>query len=389
MFDRVFNTDLEESLKEFPAIGILGPRQVGKTTLAKSLISKRTKPTIYLDLERPSDIAKLQNAELFFTNNRDKCVILDEVQRMPELFPILRSEIDDHRIAGRFVLLGSASPELIRTSSESLAGRIIYHELSPFLFDEIKTESNIENHWLFGGFPEPFLKKDVKAKSRWFDSFIRSYIERDLPALGLNTSKVDLSRLLSMIAHEQGQPENNSKLAQSLGVKSPTIKNTIDFLEQAYLIRRIPAWFSNAKKRIVKSPRLYMRDTGILHHLLGIDSYNGLLSHPILGFSFEAYAISQIMGHPENKDYSFYYYRTQDGTECDLLAVKNDTIVAAFEFKMTSNPTISKGIRNAIQDLNPKNFYIVIPRAEKYQIDQNVWVYGAQQLNDTILQFDT
>ncbi|GAB5539419.1 MAG: ATP-binding protein [Salibacteraceae bacterium] len=385
MIERLITSRILESIAEFPAIGILGARQVGKTTLAKSLIKTTEKEFVYLDLEKPSDAVKLNNAEYYFASNRDKCLILDEVQRKPELFPILRAEIDEHRIPGRFLLLGSASPELIRTSSESLAGRIEYHQLNPFIEEEIAKEYDKTSHWQFGGFPEVHFIAKAVTKNRWLDSFIQSYIERDLPLLGLNTTSVDLYRLLSMIAHSQGEPENDSNLANALGVKSPTIKRTIDFLEQSYLVHRLPAWFSNAKKRIVKSPRLYFSDTGILHRLLDINSHEQLLGHPILGKSFEAYCINQIIHHPDARGIQFYYYRTQDGTECDLVAVKNGHVLAGFEFKMKEQPTVTKSMQNSIEDLKPKEFYIVTPVNDLYQIRDNIWIMGIEQLCNTVL----
>lgn len=379
MITRESYSELKENLEEFPSIGILGPRQVGKTTLAKSLLQEDSN-YIYLDLERPSDLAKLQNAELFFELNRDKRIILDEVQRMPELFPLLRSEIDAYRGNGRFVLLGSASPDLLRTSSESLAGRIVYHELNPLSLRETQGIISPENLWLYGGFPEPALKSNKTSTWKWYSNFIRTYIERDLPMLGLNTTSIDLNRLFTMLAHEAGQQENDSKLALALGVKSPTIKNALNYLEQAFLIRRIPAWFSNAKKRVVKAPKLYFRDTGILHSNLGIETMPQLLGHPITGFSFETFAINSIISNPKYFGHQFYYYRTQDGTECDLIAVKNNEIIEGFEFKMSSNPTVTKSMKNAIEDLDLPRLTVVTPNSGNFPIDRKIQVKSINEL---------
>ncbi|MEX2596609.1 MAG: ATP-binding protein [Salibacteraceae bacterium] len=383
MFKRVLESELRESMTESPAVGLLGPRQVGKTTLAKTIMLSY-EDCLYLDLERPSDLSKLSNAEYFLANNRNKTIILDEVQRKPDLFPLLRSEIDAHPVPGRFVLLGSASPELIRTSAESLAGRIVYHQLSPLLLQEVAHQFSFEDHWLKGGFPEPLQKRNQKAGTKWFESFLSSYIERDLPAIGLNTTGVNLYRLFAMLAHEQGQPENDTKLSLALGVKSPTVKRALDYIEQAFLIRRLPAWFSNAKKRIVKSPRLYFTDSGLLHHLQNVDSFNDLLGNPNIGFSFEGYCINQITGNPNMSAYQFYYYRTQDGTECDLLAVKNNSIVAAFEFKLTSSPEVTKSMMNSITDLKPKHFFLVTPQSEVYELQKNIKVCGIESIPDLL-----
>ncbi|MEZ4722401.1 MAG: ATP-binding protein [Flavobacteriales bacterium] len=379
MFQREIAIHISESMREFPAIGIIGSRQVGKTTLAKSLAPSLQKEALYLDLERPSDLIKLSNAEYFLAQNRDKCLILDEVQRTPEIFPILRSEIDEHREPGRFILLGSASPALMRASSESLAGRIDYFELPPLLYSEVIEEVSMEEHWLFGGYPEPLQKKG-SARTRWHEAFLRSYIERDLPQLGLNTSSIDLRRLLTMLAYEQGYMENDSKLAVALGVKSPTVKRTIDFIEEAFLIHRVPAWFTNAKKRIVKSPKIYFSDSGLYHHLLGITDYDSLLSHPSAGFSFEGYVINQIIHDPKLAGFEFYHYRTQDGTECDLIAVKNGKVKYGFEVKLGSIQSLTKSTLNSMMDLQPEKLFLVTPNSSSSEIQPRIFMTNPAEL---------
>lgn len=368
MIARSSEGEILELLANFPAVALVGPRQSGKTTLARAMAESTEDEWLHLDLERPSDLNKLEHAEYFFSANRHRRIALDEVQRAPWLFPLLRAEIDADRRPGRFLLLGSASPQLMNSVAESLAGRVVYYELSPLTLAEVHETVGFEQHWLRGGFPEPLQKSSAKLAQQWHRAFIISFIERDLPMLGLNTHSVDLFRLFSMLTHEQGQPENNSKLAAALGVSAPAVKRALDFMEHSYLIRRLPPWHSNAKKRLVKSPRLYLRDTGILHAWLNLGSVADVLSHPIAGFSFEAYAIAQITAHPALRQHRFYYYRTQDGAECDLLAVQNEQVDYAFEFKLSSMPNLARGTHEAIADLKPRWFYVVTPNGGEYPI---------------------
>jgi uncharacterized protein len=370
---------IESSLSHFPAIAIIGARQVGKTTLVRGLLNKMAADDlVYLDLERPSDLDKLQNAELFFRLNRSKRIIIDEVQRKPELFPLLRYEIDADRRPGRFILLGSSGPGLLHQSSESLAGRLEYIHLSPFSVQEVGVE-NWEKLWLRGGFPEAFLSDTDSKTFQWLSAFLSTMVERDLPALGLSLTSLDVSRLLSMITHHHGQPTNASQLAKSLGVSQPTVKKAIDFLEQAFVLTRVPSWHTNAKKRIVKSAKVYMQDTGLLHALLGIETMDSLLGHPVAGFSFEGFVIQQIL---ESLNHSFkpFFYRTQDGTECDLVITKNYEVELCVEIKLTTRPVITKAMRLAIEDLKPKQLYMITPHEADYFLDEKIQVIGVKQL---------
>ncbi|MCH8545882.1 MAG: ATP-binding protein [Cryomorphaceae bacterium] len=379
MITRIKHDKIQKLLQVFPVVGIIGPRQVGKTTMANMLISNLDKPAEIIDLERPSDSQKLSNPELFFSQNREKLIVIDEVQRMPELFPIIRSMVDEHRVPARFILLGSTSPNLMRQSSESLAGRIYYEELTPFLYKEVKDRATVMLHWTFGGFPVPFLYDEVNAKRLWYQSFIQTYLERDLPMLGLNSNSLDLRRLAQLLAHQHGQTENSSAIARSLGVSMPTVKNALDYFERAFLIRRLPPWFTNVKKRLVKSAKIYYRDSGVLHSLLNIDNLNTLLANPISGFSFEGYCIEQIIEYL-GSSYSYYFYRTQDGTEVDLLAVKANTVVYAFEVKMSGTPTISKSMKYALDDLKPQKLFVIIPLKANYPLADNIQVCGLEEL---------
>jgi predicted AAA+ superfamily ATPase len=318
MIPRLGTKELLEILEYFPVLGITGPRQVGKTTLSKELAGQIEKKVIYLDMENPVDLSKLSEPTLYFKKNEDVCIIIDEVQRVPELFPILRSMIDQKRIPARFILTGSASPELIRDSSESLAGRIAYKELTAFNYIEIYNHKLSGLHWFRGGFPPSFLAPSDRISISWINNFIQTYIERDLPLLGLQAAPTFLRNLWLMLAHIHGNVLNMELLSKSLEVTGPTIKKYIHFLSEAYLIRILHPFHINIKKRIVKSPKIYIRDTGILHQLLGITTYDMLEGHPMKGNSWEGYVIEQISLHAQNQ-YEMYFYRTHQGAECDLV----------------------------------------------------------------------
>ncbi len=383
MVERYIFKDLLEIIEEFPVVGIVGPRQVGKTTLAKLLSKQIKKETIFLDLENPRDASKLTDPLLFFENNQTKCIIIDEVQINKELFPIIRTVVDQHREPGRFILLGSASPELIRDSSESLAGRIYYKELTPFHFKEINEIVTYQKHWLYGGYPEALLTESPTKSKRWRRSFIQTYIERDLPMLGLSSKTSDIHRLFRMISHIHGQQLNYNTLSKSLGLSSPTIKKQVDFLEHAYIIRLLEPYYFNTSKRLVKSPKIYIRDTGLLHSLLEIDDNEYLFGHPIIGNSWEGYVIEQVAAVlPE--DYSLNYYRTQQGAELDLVVCKNLRPILGVEIKLSSNPKFSVGNEISLQDLGLDKGYIVVPETEGYFLKKNVEVVSLNLLINLI-----
>lgn len=365
--------ELVETFQYFPVLGIVGPRQVGKTTLAKFLATKIEREVLYVDLENPSDTAKLTDPVLFFENNKEKCVILDEIQREPSLFPILRSMVDAHRVPGRFLLLGSASPDLIRDSSESLAGRIAYEELAPFNLLEVNSLKKYQEHWVSGGYPSAFLAPNNSIRKKWLLNFIQTYVERDLPLLGLNISGVVIKKLWTMIAHMNGNVLNMSNLAKSLELSSPTIKRYLNFLEQAFLIRQLEPYAVNIKKRLVKSPKVYIRDTGILHYLVGIDSFETLSSHPLLGNSWEGYVIEQVCQRLGD-DLEPYFYRTHEGAECDLVLTKNGIPTYGIEVKYTSSPKLSKGLKQSFTDLGTTHNFIITPESDDYFIAEGIRV---------------
>lgn len=371
MIHRSITSVLLEVIEYFPVLGIVGPRQVGKTTLAKYLIEKLEKDSIYLDLENPRDAARLEDPVLFFERNIDRCVVLDEIQRMPELFPILRSMIDLKREPGRYIILGSASPELIRDSSESLAGRIAYEELTPFNILEINQQYDMQMHWLDGGFPPALLASKSLVRKKWLNNFIKTYIERDLPMLGLDINVNTLQRFWTMLAHMHGNLLNMTSLSKSLAVTSTTVKRYISFMENAFLVRLLQPYSVNVKKRLVKSPKVFIRDTGILHSLLAINDFDALEANPILGNSWEGYAIEQILQRCDD-DTQGYFYRTHEGTECDLVLVRGGKPAFALEIKYTSAPKITKGMRIAFTDLGTDHNFILTPNGHDFSLAEDV-----------------
>jgi len=379
------DTDMLELLGFFPVVAIVGPRQVGKTTLAQELLAQIGQDSVYLDLENPEDEAKLTDPVLFFKANADRCVVLDEIQRMPQLFPILRSMVDMQRKPGRFMLLGSATPDLIRNSSESLAGRIAYRELTPFNVAEVAhgIHDDLLRHWFRGGFPDAYLAPSDRLSVRWQTGFIQTYVERDLPMLGLNIDRMVIRKLWTMIAHVHGNVLNMSNIGRSLGVTSVTVKKYLAFLEGAFLIRQLRPWSVNLGKRLVKAPKVYVRDTGALHRLLGIGSADALQMHPSLGASWEGYAIEQIVQLLPD-EVEAYFYRTHEGAECDLVLVAYGKPILAIEVKYTSSPKMTKGMAQSFTDLGTAQNFIITPSTDDYALTENIRVC---RLTDFLLKY--
>ncbi len=367
---RLAEAKLREYLRIFPAVAVLGPRQCGKSTMIKQLAQK-SKNFVYLDLQNSGDLRKLQEPEFFFENNADKTVCIDEIQLVPHLFSVLRSAIDSHRKSERFILLGSASRELIQKTSESLAGRVGFIELSPFTKSEVLNRDKQNKLWLRGGFPNSYLAKDNKAASIWLEQFLRTYIERDLQNFGINIPAIQIRRFLTMFAHNQAQVLNSSKLAESLGLTHPTIRRYIDLLENSFVMRTLQPFENNIKKRLIKSPKVYIRDTGILHKLLQIGTLNDLFSHPVFGFSWEGYAIENIIS--ENQDSQFFFYRTSSGNEIDLVIETGKKRIAV-ECKASTAPQLSHGNYSAIEDIKADLVYIVAPVRASYKLKENIIV---------------
>lgn len=350
---------------------LLGPRQVGKTTLAQEIVESFD--STYVDLEAPSDLAKLSDPEFYFTENKDKLIVIDEVQRSPDLFPVIRSQIDRNRKAGRrsgqFLLLGSASNELLKQSSESLAGRVSYQELFSLVLDEVG-EDKLNQLWLRGGFPDSYL--DSKGSFEWRLDFIRTYLERDIPALGVRIPAETLRRFWTMLAHNHSQLFNASQIGGSLGVKGQTVSHYLDILVDLMLVRRLQPWHSNVGKRLIKSPKVYLRDSGILHTLLGLESVDALLGHPIAGSSWEGFVIEQLVAaSPPGTNH--YFYRTRAGAEIDLLLEVNNELWA-IEIKRNMAPSVTRGFHTACKDLQPTHKRLIYPGDEVYRVKGDISV---------------
>ena len=366
---------LKELLDSFPAVALLGPRQVGKTTLAYDLL--KTRKAIYLDLESPRDLNKLSDPELYLNQHRDKLVILDEVHRIPEIFRILRGLIDqnkrDNITHGSYLLLGSASIELLQQSGESLAGRIAFINLFPFNLSEVGVNLNsLNNLWLRGGFPDSYLAKNDSTSLRWRENFITTYLERDIPQFGPRIAQETLRRFWTMLAYEQAGIINASKFGRNLGVDSKTIANYLDLLVDLLLVRRLQPWHKNIGKRLVKSPKIYVRDTGIAHALLNIQSYDQLLSHPTVGSSWEAFVVENVLSViPQGAEASFY--RSSGGSEIDLVISKNNDVLA-IEIKKSLAPKVEKGFYYGCEDIGATQKYVVYPGDDKYPLAKDTWV---------------
>lgn len=372
-------------LDRHPAVGLLGPRQVGKTTLALEIAAQR--PAVYLDLESPSDRAKLADPEIFFAGHAGRLVILDEIQRVPELFQVLRGVIDQRRReglrAGQFLVLGSATGDLLRQSSESLAGRIAYRELTPFLADEVESFQMKEDLWVRGGFPESFLARNDADSLEWRGAFIRTYLERDVPQFGPRIPAETLRRFWTMLAHEQGGLFNASKLAGALGLSGQTVARYLDLMTDLLLVRRLPPWAANVGKRLVRSPKVYVRDSGIVHGLLGLPTRDDVLGHPVAGQSWEGMVIENLIAAaPEGT--SAWFYRTSAGAEVDLLLDLPGGVRWAVEIKRTLSPKLSHGYHYAVADLKPMAGWVVYPGTERYSIANGVDVIPLLELMEKL-----
>lgn len=366
---------IHDLLQDYPAVALLGPRQCGKTTLALELV-KRYEKSAYLDLEKPSDRRKLHDPEAFFQLHKNRLLCLDEIQRAPEIFQVLRSIIDDDRRAGRFLILGSASRDLIRQSSETLAGRIAFQALTPFLLSEVSAvtkvrDSSARRLWLRGGFPPSFLSPSEESSLLWRENFVQTFLERDIPQLGFNISAQTLRRLWQMLAHTHGQQLNSSRLGEALGVSHTTMRSYIDLLTQTFVVRTVLPFYVNIKKRLVKSPKVYVRDSGLLHALLEIETHENLLGHPVYGASWEGFVIENIIS--ELSRWQPFYFKTAAGAEIDLVLVKGRRLVAV-ECKSSSAPEVTKGFWNALKDLGTKEAWVIAPVKESYPIEKNVQV---------------
>ena len=380
MIKRRIHDKLDEAIDRSPAVALLGPRQVGKTTLALEMGA--TRPSLYLDLESPADRAKLADAGRYLAEHEDKLVILDEVHRAPEIFQILRGLIDQGRrrgkVGGRFLLLGSASVELLKQSGESLAGRISYLELTPFDATEVDGE-RMDRLWIRGGFPASFLAANDRISLDWREDFIRTYLERDVPQFGSRIPAETLRRFWTMLAHHQAGMHNAATLAQGLGVDGKTVARYLDLLVDLLLVRRLSPWHRNVGKRLVKSPKVFVRDSGLVHALLGLGNKEQLLGHPVVGPSWESFVLETLLVlAPRGTEANFY--RTAAGAEIDLVLTLPGGKLWAVEIKRSSAPKLERGFHLACADLKPAKRFVVYPGADRFPLDAETEVLGLAEL---------
>ena len=369
-FSREAGATLAKALARAPAALLLGPRQCGKSTLARQLLAQRGDAVI-LDLQDRADRARLQEPELFFEAHRHQLVCLDEIQLLPEFFSLLRAEIDRDRRPGRFLLLGSASGPLLRQSHESLAGRIAQVELTPLLLKEVAQAISWQQLWLRGGFPESLLAAADEDSLDWREDFIRTFLGRDIASLELGLPLPLMERLWRLLAHSQGQTLNASRLAGLLDLRSTRLKHLLAVLEQTFMLRLLPPLEANLSKRLVRSPKLYLRDSGLLHNLLGIETYDDLLAHPQAGDSWEGFVIEQLIAaHPRWRP---HFLRTSNGAELDLVLERGQRW-RVFEIKLSKAPRVSRGFHELVGQLQPERAELIAPVDQAFEARPGIWV---------------
>lgn len=369
---------LRRGLDRLPIVALLGPRQCGKTTLARRI--SRDAESLYLDLERPADRRRL-DSPLQALEGRSGLVVLDEIQRLPRLFEILRVLADDPGTNARFLILGSASPDLIRGVSETLAGRVTFVDLGGFTADEVGLKA-VSNLWLRGGFPRSFLAADADASLEWRQDFTRTFLERDIPALGLSIPAETLRRFWMMVAHSHAELWNASAIGRSLGVNDKTARRYLDILTGAYMVRALPPWFENLKKRQVKAPKIFLRDSGLLHSLLGIADRDQLLGHPKLGASWEGFVVEHILDRLGSRD--AYFWATHQGAELDLLVFHRGRRLG-FEVKFSDAPRLTRSMRVAREDLGLDSLWIIHPGEDRWPMAEGV---EAVAFSDLLIMLD-
>lgn len=383
-----FISGISELLRSFPAVAILGPRQCGKSTLAREFVrEKRPSARLTLfDLERPSDLSRLRAApeeDLGLLQRQPGIICLDEVQRAPELFPLLRVLLDDRRRKARYLLLGSASPFLLERTSESLAGRVGFLDLTPLLAVETEAQggSRRQRHWTRGGFPRSLLARSEAASLDWRESYIRTFLERDIPLLGMRLPSETLRRLWTMLAHIHGGLLNASELAAGLGVSVPTVGRYIDVLEGTYMVRRLAPYWANVGKRLTKAPKIYLRDSGLLHALLGIESHHALRSHPKVGASWEGWVLEQVMATLglAGERARPYFWRTHGGAEVDLLLEMRGRVIP-IEIKLGGEARTGRGLIECVKDLGLKSGFVMHGGADSYPLGRGFWALSIELL---------
>jgi len=368
-----FETEVRESLSYNPVTAILGPRQCGKTTLARS-ISETIKSTLF-DLEDPADFELLKSNPKQIFNGLEGLVIIDEIQRLPELFPLLRVLADEVDSKRKYLILGSASPDLIRNSSESLAGRIGFINLTGFRLNEVGTE-NLRNLWIRGGFPRSYLAQNENQSFTWRNDFIQTFLERDISMYGFNIPPVTLRRFWQMLAHYHGQVWNGAEFARAMGVSEPTVKRYLDILTGTYMIRQLQPWYENLKKRQVKAPKVYIRDSGILHTLLTLEE-DKILTNVKVGASWEGFVIEQLIQVLNTRD--CYFWRTHTGAELDLLVVKSGKKLG-FEIKYSDVPKITRSMNSVIEDLGLDKLFLIYQGKRKLQLQERIFALPANEI---------
>lgn len=384
MINRQVLSQLQNKLQQAPAVVLLGPRQVGKTTLALEAARYWPQDSVYLDLERPADRMKLDDADGFLRMQGDKLVILDEIHRMPGLFEILRGIIDERRRSGQrfgqFLLLGSASLDLMQQSSETLAGRVAYLEVTPILALELQGQDlSTDALWLRGGFPDSLLALDDAASFSWREDFVRSYLQRDVPMFAPRLPAETVGRLWTMLAHQQGALMQQSRLASSLGISNPAVARYVDLLVDLQLVRQLRPWSGNVGKRLVKTPKVYVRDSGLVHALLGLRTLNDLVGHPVCGPSYEGFCIENLIA-AAGPQCTPYTYRTHAGAELDLVLERAGKPWAAIEIKRSTAPTLGRGFEVACTDLGIENRYVVYPGTQSFPMRHGAMAMGLPDL---------
>jgi len=389
-YSRFAEVGVMDSLRHFPVTAVTGPRQCGKSTLVKRLVSNdsgitpternRAAGYVYLDLERPSDLSKLDNAEWFLGAHRDKLICIDEIQRKPELFPLIRSLVDEWNRPGCFLILGSASRELLKQSSESLAGRVSYKRLTPFLWNELGGRHSMEQYFCAGGFPRSILAHNKKVSYQWREDFISTFLERDL-LHWTGFSPAAMGRLWRMLAHANGQTMNYSSLASSLGISSVSVKEYVDILASTYMVEVVSPWFSNLGKRIVKAPKVYVADSGITAALLGLRSFGEMSGHPAFGAIWEQIVLSNMRGwHPGAE---ICHYRTANGSEADFVITVGGKVYAV-ECKATFSPVLTKGNHLAFEDIAPAHAFVAVPSPEGWPLKPGIDVVSLEELRERL-----
>jgi predicted AAA+ superfamily ATPase len=372
-----YRDQIVKALNRNPITALLGPRQCGKTTIARSIAADLA--STYFDLEDSEILARLENPKLALEHLTD-VIIIDEIQRMPSLFPILRVLADRQNTPAKFLLLGSASPELIKHSSETLAGRIEFIEMSPFNLAEVGNTA-WRQLWTRGGMPRSFLAENEDNSVVWRENFIRTFLERDIPALGLKLPPVQLRKFWTMIAHYHGQTWNASEIGRSLGLSDHAVKRYLDLLTETFLVRQLSPWFANIKKRQVKSPKIYIRDTGLLHTLLRLHTENDVTHHPKCGASWEGFAVEQVLQFTHARE--AYYWATHTGAELDLI-VHAGSRRYAFEFKYTDAPGTTRSMQIALETLAPDHLFVVYPGKNTFPLDEQITAVGMEILSEVL-----